>query len=256
MIATASSTVAQGSVLLAIPIAFVAGLISFASPCVLPLVPGYRSFLGGAVGAAGASQADRRHARTLLGAIAFVLGFTIVFVALGGFFGGLGQVLRDQQRLLSVVFGAVTVVLGLFFAGLLPGASLLNREARVHWLPRATVLGALVLGFLFGLGWTPCIGPTLGAILGLAATSSSASVARGALLSVAYCAGLGIPFLVAALLTDRVPAISAAIRRHGPVIMKVGGILLIVIGLLEMTGLWTTIVRWLQDQIGSFTPSL
>ena len=251
MIATASSTVAQGSVLLAIPIAFVAGLISFASPCVLPLVPGYLSFLGGAAGAAGASESERRQARTLLGAIAFVLGFTIVFVALGGFFGGLGQVLRDQQRLLSVIFGAVTVVLGLFFAGFL-----LNREARVHWLPRATVLGALALGFLFGLGWTPCIGPTLGAILGLAATSSSASIARGALLSVAYCAGLGIPFLVAALLTDRVPAISAAIRRHGPVIMRIGGIMLIIIGLLEMTGLWASIVRWLQDQLGTFTPSL
>lgn len=132
----------------------------------------------------------------------------------------------------------------------------MNREARVHWLPRATVIGALALGFLFGLGWTPCIGPTLGAILGLAATSSSASIARGALLSVAYCAGLGIPFLLAALATDRVPAISAGIRRHGPVIMRLGGILLIVIGLLEMTGLWATLVRWLQDQLGTFTPSL
>ena len=256
MIATATSTVAQGSVLLAIPIAFVAGLISFVSPCVLPLVPGYLSFLGGAAGAAGASATERRQARTLLGAIAFVIGFTIVFVALGGFFGGLGQALRDQQRVLSVIFGAVTVVLGLFFAGFLPGASLLNREARVHWLPRATILGALALGFLFGLGWTPCIGPTLGAILGLAATSSSASIARGAVLSVAYCAGLGIPFLVAALLTDRVPAISAVIRRHGSAIMRVGGILLIIIGLLEMTGMWTTIVRWLQDQMGNFTPSV
>ena len=256
MIAVASSTVAQGSVLLAIPIAFVAGLVSFASPCVLPLVPGYLSFLGGTVGAAGASGQDRRSGRTLLGALAFVLGFTLVFVALGGFFGGLGQVLRNQQHLLSVIFGAVTVVLGLFFAGFLPGASLLNREVRVHWLPRATVLGALALGFLFGLGWTPCIGPTLGAILGLAATNSSASIARGVLLSVAYCAGLGIPFLLAARATDRVPAISAVIRRHGPMIMRFGGILLILIGLLEMTGLWTTMVRWLQDQIGTFTPSL
>lgn len=257
MLASATSTVAQGSVLLAIPLAVVAGLLSFVSPCVLPLVPGYLSFLGGAAGAAsvGSDSAPPSGARTIFGALAFVGGFTVVFVVLGGFFGGLGHLLRSHQEVLSIVFGSITVVLGLFFAGVLPGASVLNREVRVHWLPRATVLGAGLLGFLFGLGWTPCIGPTLGAILGLAATSSNSSAMRGAVLSVAYCAGLGIPFLLAAAATDRVPAISAFIRRHAPLVMRIGGAFLVVIGLLEITGLWGSMVNLIQDQIGSFTPS-
>lgn len=261
LLAAASTTVTHGSLILAIPICVVAGLVSFVSPCVLPLVPGYLSFLGGAAGAArsGGDAGDGQPARpirTVLGALAFVAGFTIVFTALGGFFGALGSLLHDHSRLLSVIFGSLTVVLGLFFAGLLPGASVLNREVRVHWLPRATVLGAGMLGLLFGLGWTPCIGPTLGAILGLAATSSGASAARGALLSVFYCAGLGIPFVLFALATDRVPAIARAIRRHAPLLMRIGGLLLVAVGLLEVTGLWTQLVTWLQDQTSSFTPSL
>jgi cytochrome c-type biogenesis protein len=254
VIASVSHTVSQGSFLLAAPIALVAGLISFGSPCVLPLVPGYLSFLGGSVGAEAIERPKgRRIGRTVLGALAFVGGFTIVFVSYGALFGGLGSALKDHERILSIVFGTVTVLLGLFFAGLLPGASLLNREVRVHWLPRASVGGAGLLGILFSLGWTPCIGPALGAILGLAASSSGTSAARGSALAVVYCIGLGIPFVLAALATERVAVVSAFIRRHALVLMRVGGGLLVVVGLLEVTGVWGRMVTILQDHFGSFS---
>ncbi len=257
MLASASTTVSQGSFLLALPVALVAGLLSFASPCVLPLVPGYLSFLGGAAGAEAQASTERRvSARTVVGSVAFVVGFTIVFVSFGALFGGLGSLLRHHQRELSVVFGAVTVVLGLFFAGFLPGADLLNREVRVHWLPRATIGGAVLLGILFGLGWTPCIGPTLGAILGLAFSSSGTSAARGSLLTVVYCLGLGIPFVIAAIAVEKVTLLSKFIRKHSVVIMRGGGIVLVLVGLLEVTGVWATLVTSLQDHLGSFTVPL
>ena len=258
MLASVSTTVSQSSVLVAAPIALVAGLLSFASPCVLPLVPGYLSFLGGSVGAeADALGADaRRVGRTILGAMAFVLGFTIVFVSYGALFGGLGAALRGHERMLSIVFGTLTVLLGLFFAGLLPGATLLNREVRVHWLPRATVGGAALLGVLFSLGWTPCIGPTLAAILGLAASSSGTSVARGSALAVFYCIGLGIPFVLAAFAVERVAVISRFIRRHSVLLMRLGGAMLVLVGILEITGVWTTFVTWLQDHYQSFNVPL
>jgi cytochrome c-type biogenesis protein len=257
MISSVSNTVAQGSFLLALPIALVAGLLSFLSPCVLPLVPGYMSFLGGAVGAEAEVSTDRKvAARTVLGALAFVLGFTIVFVSFGALFGGLGAALRTHQRELSIVFGSLTVVLGLFFAGLLPGANLLNREVRIHWLPRATVGGAGLLGLLFGLGWTPCIGPTLGAILGLAASSSGASALRGSVLAVVYCVGLGIPFILAAFAVERVAVVSRFIRRHAVLIMRLGGLVLVVVGLLEVTGIWASLVTSLQDHFSTFTVPL
>jgi cytochrome c-type biogenesis protein len=257
VIGSVSHTVSQGSFLLAAPIALAAGLISFASPCVLPLVPGYLSFLGGSVGAEATEQPKgRRIGRTVLGALAFVAGFTIVFVSYGALFGGLGSALKDHERILSIVFGTLTVLLGLFFAGLLPGASLLNREVRVHWLPRASVGGAGLLGILFSLGWTPCIGPALGAILGLAASSSGTSAVRGSALAIFYCVGLGIPFVLAALATERVAVVSAFIRHHAVVLMRVGGGLLVVVGLLEVTGVWGRMVTVLQDHFGSFSVPL
>lgn len=252
LLASAATTVSQGSLILALPLAVAAGLLSFLSPCVLPLVPGYLSFLGGAAGAQ-AAVSERRfsNGRTVLGAMAFVAGFTIVFVSYGALFGGLGSALRTHQRELGIVFGSITVVLGLFFAGFLPGASMLNREVRVHWLPRATVLGAGLLGILFSIGWTPCIGPALGAILGLAASSSGTSAARGSALAIAYCLGLGIPFVAAAVATERVSKISAFVRRHALILMRVGGLVLVVVGLLEVTGVWTTLVTDLQDHFST-----
>ena len=252
LIATAATTVAQGSLVLALPIALAAGLLSFLSPCVLPLVPGYLSFLGGAAGAQ-AAVSDRRFksGRTVLGALAFVACFTIVFVSYGALFGGLGAALRTHQREVSIVFGSITVVLGLFFAGFLPGASMLNREVRVHWLPRATIVGAGLLGVLFSIGWTPCIGPTLGAILGLAASTTGTSAARGSLLAVFYCIGLGIPFVAAAFAAERVQVLSAFVRRHALVLMRIGGVVLVLVGLLEITGVWATLVTDLQDRFSS-----
>lgn len=230
------------SLVAAIPLAVAAGFVSFVSPCVLPLLPGYLAFLSGATGQL---EGRRGRGRALAGSVAFTLGFSVVFVSFGSIFGGLGKVLHNDQRTLEVVFGFLTVALGMFFAGFWP-SSWLQRERRVHRLPRATVLGAFALGFLFGLGWTPCIGPTLGAILGLAASSASATAWRGAILAFAYCVGLGVPFMVAALATEWATTASGWLRRHAKIIGRVGGILLIAIGLCEATGWWQSFVLWLQ----------
>jgi cytochrome c-type biogenesis protein len=229
------------SLLAALPIAVAAGFVSFISPCVLPLLPGYLAFLSGA---AGSLEGRSGRGRAVIGAIAFIVGFAVVFVCLGALAGGFGNVLRDDQRTLSIVFGAVTILLGLFFAGWWP-SSFMNRERRIHYLPRASVLGAGALGFLFALGWTPCLGPTLGAILALE-TSSGATVLRGAILAFFYCLGLGIPFIVAALATEWVSTASSWLRRHQRAIGRIGGVLLIVIGVLEVSGAWHSFVIWLQ----------
>jgi cytochrome c-type biogenesis protein len=240
------------SLLAAIPLAIAAGFVSFISPCVLPLLPGYLAFLSGATGQLGSRKG---RGRALLGAVAFVLGFSLVFVSFGSLFGGLGRALHSDERILQIVFGAVTVVLGLFFAGFWPSAWL-QRERRVHRLPRATVLGAFLLGFLFGLGWTPCIGPTLAAILGLAAASSSATALRGAVLAFFYCLGLGIPFVIAALATEWATTASGWLRRHAVLIGRIGGVLLIAIGICEATGWWQSFVLWLQIHVPASTSVL
>jgi cytochrome c-type biogenesis protein len=237
MIATLPS-----SLIAALPIAVAAGFVSFASPCVLPLLPGYLAFLSGA---AGSLEGRSGRGRAVIGAVAFIVGFAIVFVSIGALFGGFGALLRNHERILSIVFGVVTVALGMFFGGWLP-STFLNRERRVHYLPRASVLGAGALGFLFALGWTPCLGPTLGAITALAA-SSGATAVRGSILAFFYCLGLGIPFIVAALATEWVSTASSWLRRHQRTIGRIGGLMLIVIGVLEVTGTWHTFVLWLQD---------
>jgi len=230
------------SLLAAFPLAFAAGLVSFVSPCVLPLLPGYLAFLGGS-----ASRLDGRSARgrTLLGSLAFILGFSAVFVSFGALFGQFGDTLKAHQRPLEIAFGLVTIVLGFFFAGWWP-SSWLQRERRVHFLPRASVLGAALLGIFFAVGWTPCIGPTLAAIDGLAAASSGATALRGSILAFVYCLGLGVPFVVAALATEWMSSASGWLRRHGRAIGMVGGVLLILIGVAEVTGLWQSWVLWLQ----------
>ena len=229
------------SLIAAMPLAFAAGFVSFISPCVLPLLPGYIAFLGGA---AGSIDGRSGRGRAVVGSLAFVVGFALVFVSFGAIFGGLGFTLRSHQRGLEIAFGVVTVALGFFFAGWWP-SSWLQRERRVHYLPRASIFGAALLGVLFALGWTPCIGPTLGVILGLAATSG-ASALRGSVLAFVYCLGLGLPFVVAALATEWMSSASTWLRRHMKVIGRIGGIMLIAIGVLEVSGVWQTFVLWLQ----------
>ncbi len=236
------ASIQSASLFAAIPIAIAAGLASFLSPCVLPLIPGYVAFL---TGATGRIEGRTGRGRALIGSIAFIIGFAVIFISFGALFGDFGSRMKDHERLLEVIFGVVTIALGLFFAGLWP-SSWLNRERRIHHLPRVSVLGAAALGFTFGLGWTPCIGPTLGTILGLAAASSDATALRGSVLAFFYCMGLGIPFVVAALATEWMATASTWLRRHARVIGLVGGLLLIGIGVCEVTGWWHAFVLWLQ----------
>lgn len=212
----------DGSLLVALPIAMLAGLVSFASPCVLPLVPGYLSYV---TGMSGVDLAEQRRTRVVAGAALFVLGFTAVFVSYGAFFGYFGADLLQRQEWINRVVGVVIVFFGLVFMGAFPG---LQREARVRRvLPRAGLAGAPLLGALFGIGWTPCIGPTLGAILLLA--SQSASAGRGAVLTVGYALGLGLPFVIAALAFRQALGAFAWVRRHYVWVMRIGGGMLVVL---------------------------
>lgn len=250
--ASIPSVVGNGSLVLALPLAIIAGLVSFASPCVLPLVPGYLSFVTGLSGAE-LDSAPRRRARgrIVVGSVLFVLGFTVVFVTGGALFGGLGQTLHANGVILTRILGAVTIVLGLAFAGMIPG---LAREYRIHWLPAAGLAGAPVLGFLFGLGWTPCLGPTLGAVASLSAETASAG--RGALLATAYCLGLGVPFILTGLAFRGALGTFSAIKRHYALVTRLGGGLLVVIGVLLVTGVWASLVSILQYHVSGFTPAV
>jgi cytochrome c-type biogenesis protein len=280
---TFKDTVTDGPLLVAMGISLLVGAISFFSPCVLPLVPGYLSYVAGLAGTDAATRstaggrddvavlaktvndgaAEDRHdrapvaapigersapprGRMVAGALLFVLGFTVVFTSFGAAFGGLGRLLLEQQQVISIVLGAVTILLGLAFLGLIP---MLSRERRITRLPRAGLAGAPLLGVVFGLGWTPCLGPTLGAINTLAFTEASAG--RGALLGFTYCLGLGIPFVLTALGTGRALRVSDFARRHAGTVMKVGGAVLIVIGVLLVTGAWDLAMNWLRAWLAS-----
>ena len=262
-----ASIVSDGSLLLAAAVAALVGLISFASPCVLPLVPGYLAYVAGLTGAeagpspsvdgcrpgAGAAEPgatvtaprDQRR-RVALGALLFVLGFTLVFVSFGALFGGLGRLLLQWAPLLTRLMGIVTILMGLAFLG---GLHWLQRERRITRRPPAGLLGAPVLGVVFGLGWTPCLGPTLSAVNTLAYAEASAG--RGAILGLAYCLGLGIPFLLVALGARRALTLSAWARRHAPTVMRIGGVLLIVLGVLLVTGAWDSIMVWLRSWLAA-----
>lgn len=247
-----ATTVTSGPLLAAVAVAAVAGVISFASPCVLPLVPGYLSYLTGLSGADLDDPAARRvRGRVLAGSALFVLGFTAVFVAYGAAFGGLGRLLAVHQSAIERVVGALVIVLGLAFLGLVPG---LQRELRLHRLPASGLAGAPLLGVVFGVGWTPCVGPTLGAVQGLAYTSASAG--RGALLSAAYCVGLGLPFVLFGLGYRWFLGALGVARRHACWVTRTGGVLLIVLGLLLLTGTWNDLTITMRDWVAGFTPAV
>ncbi|MGN6251859.1 MAG: cytochrome c biogenesis CcdA family protein [Marmoricola sp.] len=230
-------TALQGSLVLAVPVALVAGLVSFFSPCVVPLLPGYLSYM---TGLSGADLGSGRRGRMLAGALLFVLGFSVIFVLLGAATGAVGAWLFGNRRTFTIVLGALTILLGIAFLGALP---MLQRDVRVHKVPAIGVAAAPLLGVLFGFGWTPCLGPTLAAILGLSAQEGS--VSRGVALTLVYCLGLGIPFVVAALAYRRMMGAVRWVRRHQQWVTRLGGLMLVVVGLALVTGWWDVAV----DQI-------
>ena len=235
-------TVLSGSMLLALPVALVAGLVSFFSPCVVPLLPGYLSY---ATGLSGVDLEHAKRGRMVLGSLLFVLGFSFVFVAFGTLSGALGDFLFRYTREISVVLGVFTILVGVAFVGLVPW---LQRDVRFHQVPRVGLAAAPLLGLLFGLGWTPCIGPTLSAVQALALHEGTAG--RGAALSVAYSLGLGIPFLVAGFAFRRMLGAVRWVRSHQAWVTRLGGMMLIVVGLLLVTGLWD---QWVADLRGLVT---
>jgi len=284
--------VTSGPLLLALPVAAAAGAVTFLSPCCLPLVPGYLSFVTGMAGAggpaspaapgsvpaasasaagapaaaasaAGASAAGASvsgvavaalplaataavppRGRVVAGTALFVLGFSVVFMAYGAALGGLGHLLTGHARVLTQVLGGLTILLGLLFAGAFDRFSFAGRVARPSARPKAGLAGAPLLGVMFGLGWTPCIGPTLTAVLALSA--STGTVARGAVLAFVYALGLGVPFLLVSFGFQVAMRAFAFFRRHARLVTRIGGAMLICVGLLEVTGAWSTFMAWLQ----------
>lgn len=229
----------DGFILLALPLSILAGLISFASPCVLPLVPGYLSY------AAGYSQS---RSRVLLGSILFVFGFSLLFISYGVLFGGLGARIAVHEEMITHLLGFFTIALGAIFAGAFP----MMPTVRPRISTTGGLIGAPILGFLFGIGWTPCIGPALATVQTLAFSESSAF--RGAILSLGYCLGLGLPFIATGLFFDRSEKLRKFLTRNGRVISMIGGIMLIVIGLLQVTGIWNSLMIDLRSVISEFAP--
>lgn len=236
-----ADAVLNGSMLLALPVALLAGLVSFASPCVLPLVPGY---LGYVTGLTGVDLERQRRGRMFAGIGLFVLGFSAVFMAYGALFGALGAWLRLSQDWLIQVFGGVVILLGIVFIG---GFSWFQRESRIHARLPAGLIGAPLLGVTFGLGWAPCIGPTLGAVQLLAISGDDASALKGAVLTFVYCLGLGLPFLLIALGVRRGMGAVRFFRKHRLLLQRSGGGMLIAVGLLMVTGVWNLWITELQD---------
>lgn len=249
-------TALSGSLILALPVALLAGLISFFSPCCLPLLPGYLSY---ATGLSGADLAEGNggvvhRGRLFLGSLLFVLGFVAVFVALGTTFGALGDVglkLLTNRDTITFWLGFVVIAMGLLFAGLVPGMGFLTRDWRIHSIPAVGLAAAPVIGFLFGLGWSPCIGPTLVSINALSLNEATAG--RGALLSGVFGLGLGLPFVAAGLFYERALAAFGFVRRHQQLVLRIGGLMLVLVGLAMVFGWYDYAVQWLQIRlIGQF----
>lgn len=229
----------DGFLVTAFPIAIFAGLISFASPCVLPLVPGYLSF------AAGFSQS---RGRVFLGSALFVLGFSALFISYGALFGELGARVATNEEEITRVLGLLTILMGFIFLGIFP----MMPSIRPKLSTTGGLIGAPILGFLFGVGWTPCIGPALASVQALAFQESSA--ARGAILSLGYCLGLGLPFIASGLFLDKSQKLRKLLVKRGNLVSRIGGALLILIGLLQLTGLWTDLMIEMRSLISDFAP--
>jgi cytochrome c-type biogenesis protein len=268
--------VSSGPLLLAIPVAAAAGAVTFLSPCCLPLVPGYLAYITGMSGAdataatvtapadagseeseadagrgvttrarAKATAASARHTgRTVAGTALFVAGFSAVFSLTGGAVGGLGQLFSAHDSLLTRILGVVTIVLGLLFFGAFDRFMFAGRVFKPSFMPKAGLAGAPLLGVLFGIGWTPCIGPTLAVVLTLSAQSGTAP--RGAFLAFIYGLGLGIPFLIVAVAFQRLVGVLNFFKRNARAVTRIGGVLLVAVGLLEATGAWGTALTWLD----------
>ncbi|MFF6778618.1 cytochrome c biogenesis CcdA family protein [Streptomyces sp. NPDC012637] len=241
-----NQTVLSGALLLALPIAVLGGLVSFFSPCVLPLVPGYLSYV---TGVTGTDLGEARRGRLTAGAALFVLGFSTVFVSGGALFGSFGWTLQKYRDTLTTVLGILMILMGVLFMGLLPWIT--QREFRFHKKPAAGLVGAPVLGALFGIGWTPCIGPTLASINALALEQASAG--RGAALAFAYCLGLGLPFILTAIAFRKALGTFAWVKKHYAWVMRIGGGMMIVTGVLLLTGAWDSMVSTMQGWSSGFT---
>jgi cytochrome c-type biogenesis protein len=263
--------VVSGPLIFAIPVAAAAGAVTFLSPCCLPLVPGYLSYITGMAGAGTATAepattavaaeagggvavgtkvsapvaAEPARGRMMLGTLLFVIGFSAVFATLGLALGGLGTLLHGQHSVLTRILGGVTILLGLLFAGVFDRFSFAGRIVKPSARPRAGLAGAPLLGVLFGVGWTPCIGPTLSAVLALSALSGGAT--SGAFLAFVYGLGLGIPFLLVAFAFQRVMGALAFARRNARLISRIGGAFLVVVGVLEVSGAWSAALIWLKQ---------
>lgn len=234
-----------GSMLLGLPLAALAGLVSFLSPCVLPLVPGYLSFATG-LSTAEIAAGRGRH-RVLLGTLGFVAGFAVVFVSIGVLAGSLGSLLIGWQRPLTVAAGVICIVLGLVFVGWLPFG---QGTWRPNLAPRLGLAASPLLGIVFGLGWTPCIGPALSVVYALALNEATAL--RGGLLAVAYALGLGVPFVLIGLLFDRLAGTLDRVKLHHRGIQTAGGLLMVVVGLLLVTGVWDAAMAALRNWASAY----
>jgi cytochrome c-type biogenesis protein len=237
-----ADTVASGSLLLAAPIALAAGFLSFASPCVVPLLPGYLSYM---TGVAVQDLEQARRGRMLAGSVLFVLGFTVLFVSGGALFGGIASQLIEYQPVISKVMGVAVILFGLAFIGWLP---LLQREVRLP-VPGVGLAMAPLLGLVFGLGWVPCLSPTLGTVISLAYAEATAG--RGAILAFAYCVGLGVPFVLVAVAFGRFTRALRWIREHQRALTIAGGVLMVVLGVLLVTGWWDALIIELRTRLGS-----
>jgi cytochrome c-type biogenesis protein len=244
-----ASIATSGPIVIAIGVAALAGLVSFLSPCVLPLVPGYLSYMTGRAGADLSDALNRPTARArgriALGTLLFIAGFSTVFVLINVLAAQVGRALLGNARVVELVAGILIIGLGLAFLGFIPG---LQREFRFHRLPAAGLASAPLLGGVFALSWVPCLSPTLGAVLTLSGISGS--VPRAITLALAYCLGLGLPFLVFGLGFRKLLGVTRAVRRNSPWVTRVGGALLILVGLALATGVWDTFLIWLQSTVG------
>ncbi|WP_436524761.1 cytochrome c biogenesis CcdA family protein [Actinoplanes sp. HUAS TT8] len=246
------NTASSGPLLLAIGAALLAGLVSILSPCVLPLVPGYISYVTGLAGSdleavvgtkedAGTTRTVTLKSRVLAGSLLFVLGFTVVFTLIITLVSNVVFSLKTNQDTLNLILGVLIIILGLAYLGWIPG---LQRQARISKLPAAGLLGAPVFGAIFALSWTPCVGPTLGAVIGLATTTGQTN--RAVTLAIAFSLGLGVPFILFGLFFRKLLGVFQAIRRNSQWVTRVGGALLIVVGVTLVSGQWNHFLIWLQ----------